>query len=120
MDGLKLSWKAKSSGGGGGTDRGSPGGGLLRSASFGSKTTVPMNEITHIIYGPYTDTFARKSAVDRVDQRWACFSLVMGEADKQRTVDFAAEDEAVLLPWLLGLQQTIAFWAEQAGKPVPP
>ena len=79
-----------------------------------------MNEITHIIYGPYTDTFARKSSVDRVDQRWACFSLVMGEADKQRTVDFAAEDEAVLLPWLLGLQQTIAFWAEQAGKPVPP
>ena len=37
-DGLKLSWKGKSSGGGG-TDRGSPGGGLLRSASFGSKTT---------------------------------------------------------------------------------
>ena len=35
----------------------------------------------------------------------------MGHAEKQRTVDFAAEDEDSLLVWLLGLQQIIAFWA---------
>jgi hypothetical protein len=65
---------------------------------------VTLSDVSHIIYGPYTDTFAKKTSFDRVDPRWACFSLVLRES---RTVDFAAEDENVLLPWLLGLQQLI-------------
>ena len=49
---------------------------------------------------------------DRVDARWSCFSLVLRES---RTVDFAAEDESVLLPWLLGLQQLIVYFSPQAS-----
>jgi len=67
-----------------------------------------LSEVSHIIYGPYTDTFAKKTAHDRVDPRWKCFSLVLRES---RTVDFAAETESVLLPWLLGLQQLIVYFS---------
>ena len=71
--------------------------------------TVTLSDVSHIIYGPYTDTFAKKTSHDRIDPRWACFSLVLRES---RTVDFAAEDEDTLLPWLLGLQQLIVYFAQ--------
>ena len=106
-DGLKITWKSVGANevvpNGGGTDRG-----ILRSASFSRTTSITLSDVSHIIYGPYTDTFAKKTSHDRVDQRWACFSLVLRES---RTVDFAAEDEASLLPWLLGLQQLIVYFA---------
>ena len=51
---------------------------------------------------------------DRVDPRWACFSLVLRES---RTIDFAAEDEASLLSWLLGLQQLIVFFSPTLSDP---
>jgi len=70
---------------------------------------VTLSDVSHIIYGPYTDTFAKKTSHDRVDPRWACFSLVLRES---RTVDFAAEDEASLVPWLLGLQQLIVYFSQ--------
>ena len=41
---------------------------------------VALSDVSHIIYGPYTDTFIKKTAHDRADPRWACFSLVMKEA----------------------------------------
>ena len=75
---------------------------------------VALSDVSHIIYGPYTDTFARKTAVDRSDTRWCCFSLVLRES---RTVDFAAEDETVLLPWLLGLQQLIVYFSPTLTSP---
>jgi len=109
-DGLTLKWRAvgkdevvvADSPGGGSSARG-----VFRSASFSRTTSIGFHDVSHIIYGPYTDTFAKKTAHDRQDQRWACFSLVLKES---RTVDFAAEDEAVLLPWLLGLQQLIVYF----------
>ncbi len=51
---------------------------------------VPLSDVSHIIYGPYTDTFSKKTAHDRVDHRWVCFSLVLRES---RTLDLAMEDE---------------------------
>ena len=69
---------------------------------------VSLSDVSHIIFGPYTDTFAKKTVHDRIDPRWACFSLVLRES---RTVDFAAEDETSLLPWLLGLQQLIVYFS---------
>ena len=41
---------------------------------------VALSDVSHIIYGPYTDTFARKTAHDRTDSRWCCFSLVLRES----------------------------------------
>lgn len=73
---------------------------------------VALSDVSHIIYGPYTDTFAKKTAHDRQDARWSCFSLVM--RDSSRSVDFAAEDEESMLPWLLGLQALIVFFAPGA------
>merc|ERR1719230_528444 len=116
-DGLKITWKAVEANevvkDGSGTDRGSSPsvGKILRSASFSRTTSITLSDVSHIIYGPYTDTFAKKTSHDRVDPRWACFSLVLREA---RTVDFAAEDEPSMLPWLLGLQQLIAYFAPTA------
>ena len=81
---------------------------LKKSASFSRYTNCALSDVSHIIYGPYTDTFAKKTSHDRVDPRWACFSLVLRES---RTVDFAAEDETSLLPWLLGLQQLIVYFS---------
>jgi len=115
-DGLKITWKTVGANEvvaeGGATDRSSPAKGgmtaVIRSASFSRTTSITLSDVSHIIYGPYTDTFAKKTSHDRVDPRWACFSLVLRES---RTVDFAAEDEASLLPWLLGLQQLIAYFA---------
>jgi len=83
-------------------------GGVFRSSSFSRTTSISLADVSHIIYGPYTDTFAKKTAHDRVDPRWSCFSLVLRES---RTVDFAAEDETSLLPWLLGLQQLIVYFS---------
>jgi len=120
-DGLSLRWRSvgandvvsagdgSTSARGGGTGRG-----ILRSASFSRYTTIALSDVSHIIYGPYTDTFARKTAVDRSDTRWCCFSLVLRES---RTVDFAAEDETVLLPWLLGLQQLIVYFSPTLTSP---
>jgi hypothetical protein len=88
--------------------------GILRSASFSRYTTISLSDVSHIIYGPYTDTFARKSHHDRKDSRWCCFSLVLRES---RTVDFAAEDESILLPWLLGLQQLIVYFSPTLTSP---
>jgi len=114
-DGLTLKWKAVGKDdppppAGDGTDRGSPSsrGVFGRSTSFSRVTSITLSDVSHIIYGPYTDTFAKKTAHDRVDPRWSCFSLVLRES---RTVDFAAEDEAVLLPWLLALQQLIVYFS---------
>jgi hypothetical protein len=96
-----------------GADRGSPSArGILRSASFSRQTSITLSDVSHIIYGPYTDTFAKKTYHDRIDPRWACFSLVLRES---RTVDFAAEEEVVLLPWLLGLQQLIVYFSPTAS-----
>ena len=69
---------------------------------------VPLSDVSHIIYGPYTDTFSKKSAHDRVDHRWVCFSLVLRES---RTLDLAMEEESGLLSWLLGLQQLIVYFS---------
>jgi hypothetical protein len=112
-DGLKITWKAVGQNevvpDGSGTDRGaSPSRSILRSASFSRSTSITLADVSHIIFGPYTDTFAKKTSHDRVDPRWACFSLVLRES---RTVDFAAEDETSLLPWLLGLQQLIVYFS---------
>ncbi|KAL1514997.1 hypothetical protein AB1Y20_004068 [Prymnesium parvum] len=120
LDGLSLRWKSV-----GATEVVNPGDarssrgstsarGLLRSASFSKYTTIPLSDVSHIIYGPYTDAFARKTAHERVDARWCCFSLVLRES---RTVDFAAEDESVLLPWLLGLQQLIVYFSPTLTTP---
>jgi len=114
-DGLSLRWRSVgaqevvSAGDGSSTSRGSSTNRLIRSSSFSRYTTIALSDVSHIIYGPYTDTFIKKSAHDRTDPRWACFSLVMKEA--ARTVDFAAEDETTLLDWLLGIQQLIAYFA---------
>lgn len=114
-DGLSLRWRAVSitemvpQGEGGSSRGGTSSARLMRSTSFSRYTTISLADVSHIIYGPYTDTFSRKPAHDRVDARWSCFSLVMREAS--RTVDFAAEDEGSLLTWLLGLQQLIAYFA---------
>ena len=119
-DGLKLTWKSVGANevvpDGSGTDRGSPSAAksLLRSASFSKSTSITLSDVSHIIYGPYTDTFAKKTYHDRTDQRWACFSLVLRES---RTVDFAAEDETILLPWLLGLQQLIVYFSPTLSAP---
>ena len=82
-DGLKLTWKSVGANevvAGSGTDRGSPSArGVLRSASFSKTTSISLSDVSHIIYGPYTDTFAKKTYHDRVDPRWACFSLVLRE-----------------------------------------
>ena len=75
---------------------------------------VSLSDVSHIIFGPYTDTFAKKTVHDRVDPRWACFSLVLRES---RTIDFAAEDEASMLAWLLGLQQLIVFFSPSLSDP---
>ena len=32
---------------------------------------VSLSDVSHIIFGPYTDTFAKKTVHDRVDPRWA-------------------------------------------------
>lgn len=118
-DGLKITWKAVGANevvaDGGATDRSSPAKSIIRSASFSRTTSISLADVSHIIYGPYTDTFAKKTSHDRVDQRWACFSLVLRES---RTVDFAAENEKTLLEWLLGLQQLIAYFAPPPG-PAP-
>mmetsp|Transcript_68630 Transcript_68630/g.153140 ORF Transcript_68630/g.153140 Transcript_68630/m.153140 type:complete len:507 (-) Transcript_68630:883-2403(-) len=120
-DGLSLRWRSVGAtevvGAGDGSNSsrgGSSGRGLLRSASFSRYTTIALSDVSHIIYGPYTDTFARKTAHDRNDARWCCFSLVLRES---RTVDFAAEDETILLPWLLGLQQLIVYFAPTLTSP---
>jgi len=76
--------------------------------------TVTLSDVSHIIYGPYTDTFAKKTAHDRQDPRWSCFSLVLRES---RTVDFACEKEEELLPWLLGLQQLIVYFTPNGSAP---
>ena len=73
-----------------------------------SLLAVPLSDVSHIIYGPYTDTFSKKSAHDRVDHRWVCFSLVLRES---RTLDLAMEEESGLLSWLLGLQQLIVYFS---------
>jgi len=119
QDGLSLKWKAVGANevvAGDQSDRGgspSARGGFLRSSSFSRTTSITLTDVSHIIYGPYTDTFAKKTSYDRVDPRWTCFSLVLRES---RTVDFAAEDEQVLLPWLLGLQQLIVYFTPNASK----
>jgi len=114
-DGLKLTWKSVGANEGAGTDRGSPSArGILRSASFSRGSSISLSDVSHIIFGPYTDTFAKKTVHDRQDPRWACFSLVLRES---RTIDFAAEDEATLLPWLLGLQQLIVFFSPSLSDP---
>ena len=111
-DGLKLSWKSV---GANENKGGSPSGGaFIRSSSFSRSSSISLSDVSHIIFGPYTDTFAKKTVHDRVDPRWACFSLVLRES---RTIDFAAEDEASLLPWLLGLQQLIVFFSPGASDP---
>merc|ERR1719421_2075785 len=84
-DGLKLTWKSVGAnevvpGTGGDTDRGSPSTRMIRSSSFSRTTSIVLSEVSHIIYGPYTDTFAKKTAHDRVDPRWKCFSLVLRES----------------------------------------
>jgi len=122
-DGLSLRWRSVgahevvSSGDGSSTARGgsTSARGLIRSSSFSRYTTISIADVSHIIYGPYTDTFSKKTPHDRVDPRWACFSLVMRES---RTVDFAAENEAPLLSWLLGLQQLIAYFSSGAANPI--
>lgn len=48
-------------------------------------SAVLLTDVSHIIYGPYTDTFAKKTAIDRTDPRWACFSLVLRESRTVRT-----------------------------------
>jgi len=116
-DGLSLRWRSVgatetvAAGDGGSTARK---GGVLRSSSFSRYTTIALSDVSHIIYGPYTDTFAKKTAHDRTDSRWMCFSLVLRES---RTVDFAAEDESSLLPWLLGLQQLIVYFSPTVTSP---
>jgi len=106
-DGLSLKWKAVGANETVAADTpGASSGGIFRSSSFSRTTSILLTDVSHIIYGPYTDTFAKKTAIDRTDPRWACFSLVLRES---RTVDFAAEEESSLLPWLLGLQQLIVF-----------
>ena len=102
-DGTKISWK-----GVGERENVGGGGSILRSASFSRVTTTALSDVLHIVYGPYTDTFIKKTVHDRVDPRHLCFSLVLRES---RTIDFAAEDEPSLLPWLLGLQQLVASFA---------
>ena len=47
---------------------------------------VSLADVSHIIYGPYTDTFAKKTPHDRVDARWACFSLVLRESRTVRAL----------------------------------
>jgi len=116
QDGKKISWKAVGATEGVGA---SPGGGssargMLRSASFSRQSSIDMADVSHIIYGPYTDTFAKKTAHDRTDARWLCFSLVLRES---RTVDFAIEDETVLLPWLLGFQTLIVMHSKTSLSP---
>jgi len=117
-DGLSLKWKSVGQNevvAGSESERGSPSArGILRSASFSRSTSITLSDVSHIIYGPYTDTFAKKTSYDRVDPRWSCFSLVLRES---RTVDFAAEAEEVLLPWLLGLQQLIVYFTPNASQP---
>jgi hypothetical protein len=81
---------------------------LPRAHSCTGLPTVPLSDVSHIIYGPYTDTFSKKSAHDRVDHRWVCFSLVLRES---RTLDLAMEEESGLLSWLLGLQQLIVYFS---------
>lgn len=123
QDGLSLKWRSVGvnevvePGGGGGTARSGSGTGrsLSRSLSFGRSSTVTLADVSHIIYGPYTDTFAKKTPHDRSDPRWLCFSLVLRES---RTVDFAAEEESTLVPWLLGLQQTIVFFSPTLTTPM--
>ena len=127
-DGLQLKWRsvgatevvqpgdggAQSSRGDSSARRGSGGfsaRGLVKSSSFSRFSSVPLSDVSHIIYGPYTDTFAKKTAHDRVDHRWVCFSLVLRES---RTLDLAMEDEGSLLTWLLGLQQLIVYFSPDA------
>lgn len=80
----------------------------MKSASFSRFSSVPLSDVSHIIYGPYTDTFSKKTAHDRVDHRWVCFSLVLRES---RTLDLAMEEDSGLLTWLLGLQQLIVYFS---------
>ena len=68
-DGLSLRWRGVGQqevvavGDGSGTSRGgSSARGLLRSSSFSRFTTISMADVSHMIYGPYTDTFAKKTA----------------------------------------------------------
>mmetsp|Transcript_35853 Transcript_35853/g.117981 ORF Transcript_35853/g.117981 Transcript_35853/m.117981 type:complete len:297 (-) Transcript_35853:58-948(-) len=130
-DGLQLKWRSvgptevvppgdggaqSSRGGQDSARRGSFGGmgsarGLVKSASFSRYSSVPLSDVSHIIYGPYTDTFSKKTAHDRVDHRWVCFSLVLRES---RTLDLAMEEESGLLTWLLGLQQLIVYFSPDA------
>jgi len=72
---------------------------LRRAQSRVRVPAVPLSDVSHIIFGPYTDTFSKKTARDRVDARWVCFSLVLRES---RTLDLAIEEESGLLSWLLG------------------
>ena len=51
-----------------------------RGACICAVREVTLSDVSHIIYGPYTDTFAKKTSHDRVDPRWACFSLVLRES----------------------------------------
>ena len=57
---------------------------------------VTLSDVSHIIYGPYTDTFAKKTSHDRVDARWACFSLVLRESRTVRN-DSAGVNACALL-----------------------
>jgi len=107
-----------------------------RSASDGS--SVSFVDIAQVCFGPYTRNFSRRSVEKRIDVCYRCFSLLL--SSNNRSVDFGArrtsshftltgrhapgarmptrpppsaafEDEADIMPWLLGLQQLVCYYA---------
>jgi len=78
-----------------------------RSASDGS--SVSFVDIAQVCFGPYTRNFSRRSVEKRIDVCYRCFSLLL--SSNNRSVDFAFEDEADIMPWLLGLQQLVCYYA---------
>lgn len=85
---------------------------IVRSPSFSKSQSISLADVSHIIYGPFTEAFAKKSAQTRQDERAVCFSLIMRD---NKTIDLAAEDDSQVLVWLFGLQQLVT-WLSSAPQ----
>jgi len=82
---------------------------LMSPRGSDGSTKVSVFEIAQVCFGPYTENFSRRSVEKRIDASHRCFSLLMRSVN--RSLDFAFEDDADTLPWLLGLQQLVCYFS---------
>ena len=68
-----------------------------------------MLEVQQVCFGPYTENFSRRSYDKRRDPSYRCFSLLLRTSN--RSLDFAFEDDADTMDWLLALQTLVCFFS---------